>query len=455
MKKKWLWAGIFTGCFLLCMAVFLAQRESGRAVPWVPGPQARSTVEASQPSLAQRTDHGPIALQLMQILDQNPALRPLLETSIAQARQVNPDPQTNPAQNLEAYYAYLDWCTKAMPWDALQGAPGPSLFEKIDQSLMYFYFLLDQPLPELAGRGYYYPSLQYVEAFQPWLAQYAKTWGAFLSTEESWKPEYVDMIRKEARFGLDQGWYEAPENWHSFNDFFARRLRDPSLRPIAAPDDEALLVSPADSAPQGLWRIDQQSGIVDGVQLKSTGFFSVESLLGEGSAYGQAFAGGTLTHTFLNVDDYHRFHFPLSGVVREAALIPAQEAAGGVTLWDPQKKQYRLESKSPGWQSLETRARVVLETKAFGLVALLPIGMSQVSSILLEESVKVGAQVKKGDMLGCFQFGGSDFVMVFGRQVKLSLLVKQAPGGGYAHVLMGEPYARLEKATEQTHQKPR
>lgn len=70
-------------------------------------------------------------------------------------------------------------------------------------------------------------------------------------------------------------------------------------------------------------------------------------------------------------------------------------------------------------------------------MAILPIGMSQVSSCNWEDTVKPGASVKAGDPMGDFLFGGNDIVMIFQESVKLSL---QAEG----HVLMGEPYAEIE-----------
>jgi hypothetical protein len=49
---------------------------------------------------------------------------------------------------------------------------------------------------------------------------------------------------------------------------------------------------------------------------------------------------------------------------------------------------------------------VIVETKKYGKVAILPVGMSQISSVVFEDAVKAGAQVHKGDMLGTFLFGG-------------------------------------------------
>ncbi len=439
-RKKMVSGGLAALLAALC-AINLAHDGRQTNLPLEPAPLPVTEVALA----SQSKRHEPITLELMAILEQNPGLIPLLQKSIALAKEANPDPQTNPAQSLEQYYAYLDGCVKALPWNVLSSAAYSTLFEQIDQSLTYFYFLLDQPLEELADSGLLAPCLQYVEALRPWLVKYAKDWGAFLSTPESWTQEYEALLRAEERFGLSKGWYEAPENWHSFNDFFARRLRNPQMRPIAFPEDPSLLTAPADSTPQGLWAITKAGEIVPRVQLKSTAFLSVAALLGQDSAYQEAFDGGSLTHTFLNVDDYHRFHFPLSGVIREAALIPGQDAVGGKVLWDSRQEKYVLQSQEPGWQTIETRARVIVETEEWGLVALMPIGMSQVNAILLEDSVQVGAQVQKGDMLGCFLFGGSDFVMIFQEGVQMSLLPALAQDGAYAHVLMGEPYARLTR----------
>ena len=70
--------------------------------------------------------------------------------------------------------------------------------------------------------------------------------------------------------------------------------------------------------------------------------------------------------------------------------------------------------------------------------------MSQVSSVKLEDSVKVGMVVQKGDPLGYFLFGGSEIVMLFQKAVQFDLTVPQN-NGRYAHRLMGEQYGKLTK----------
>ncbi|MGN0778493.1 MAG: phosphatidylserine decarboxylase [Aristaeellaceae bacterium] len=389
---------------------------------------------------AMAQEHAPMTESLMTMLEADAQLKTMMEKSLALAAGINPDPATNPAQSLEQLYDFLDWAATCMPWNVLRDAAYPALYEHIDQSVDYFWFLVDQPLEELEGLGYYYPTLQYHEPIASWCREYAQSWGAYLSTEESWKDEYTALFAADGRFGLDKGWYEDAANWHSFNDFFARYLSSPSARPIA----DAALVAPADSKPQGVWAIDAQGELVhkEGVLIKSARFTSVRQLIGEDSAYADAFAGGTLTHTFLDVNDYHRYHFPVDGTVLEVRKIEGTNAAGGITRWDAESGRYVLEDTIPGWQMIETRDCVILDTD-YGLVAILPIGMSQICSCNWEESVQPGAVVKRGDPMGTFLFGGSDIVMVFQQQVELTLLVPEDGTGSYAHLLMGEPYAAL------------
>ena len=45
--------------------------------------------------------------------------------------------------------------------------------------------------------------------------------------------------------------------------------------------------------------------------------------------------------------------------------------------------------------------------------------MAQVSSVVI--TAEIGAEIRKGEELGYFQFGGSDFVMVFERRANLEM----------------------------------
>ena len=408
---------------------------------------ASSAASASvAPSVTDTTTHSQMTVDLMEMLDNDSELKALVEKSLAKAWEVNPDPKTNPAKNLDELYAFTDWAEKCLPWETIKGREDMGLYEHIDQSLDVFYFLFDQPLEELEGKGYYYPSLQYHEPIRSWLIEYASNWGLFLSSPESWSDDAYKLVCADERFNMTNGWYGDANIWTNFNDWFARHLIDqPASHPI---DQNAAVVFPADSKPQGVWPIDSEGMFAldeGGVALKSARFNDIENLLSPSSKYAQSFNGGTFTHTFLDVNDYHRYHFPVSGTIVEVKKIPAQDAAGGVTIWDEKAGKYVLLDQNPGWQSIETRDLVVVDTGEYGLVAILPIAMSQVSSCNFEDSVVVGAHVEKGDPMGYFLFGGSDICMVFQEGVKVDYLPVQKSDGTYDHVLMGQPLANLSK----------
>ena len=402
----------------------------------------------SKSSKEEKAAYGEATRELIEMIDKDPALESLLISSLEKAKEINPDKHTNPAQSLEDYYGFISWAETSMPWALIRKHAYTEIYHNTFQSISYFYFLIDQPLSQLEGKGYFNNSLQYAEPFATWVKSFSKSWRNFLDTEDSWNEECYQMVLEDPAFGLQNGWYEDPVNWKTFNHFFARHLRSPEMRPIAAPDDNAVVCSYADSEPQGVWVIDSYSNIVqkNGVPVKSATLNSIVALIGADSEYKNEFANGTFTHSFLNVNDYHRYHFPLGGTVKEVRIIPGINATGGSLSWDAANNRYAFDPSSVGWQTLETRGCVILETAEHGLVALLPIGMATVGSVNFEDNIKAGMEVKKGDMLGYFLFGGSDFIMLFQEQVKFTLDVPLQEGtGNYEHLLMGERLGTLSK----------
>ncbi|MCR4766298.1 MAG: phosphatidylserine decarboxylase [Bacteroidaceae bacterium] len=397
-------------------------------------------IEYDYPPLAEHTQ--PVK-ELIEICKENDEVRALLEHAIQQAADINPDRKYNPAQSLEEFFVFIDWNVRALPWDVMTGlkADGASLYSRVDQGVGYFWFVVDQPLDELKDRGFFYPTVEFVEPFASWLTTYCNAWGDWLSTPESWNDTYYNMVSSDPVWGVANGWYESGDKWSTFNEFFARRLASPDVRPI---DEVAELVSPADSWPKALWEIDDNNQLLypDDVQIKTAKFSDIADLIGHDSKYKDAFAGGTLTHTFLDVNDYHRYHAPVEGKLVELRTIPGVAAGGGYTLWDNKSKRYYYVNDM-GFQMVETRACAIIETPDFGLVAMLPIGMSQICSVNWINALKVGNQLYKGDEMGYFLFGGSDVVMIFQKGIEVNLVTTTDGAGGYEHILMGEPYARL------------
>ncbi len=405
------------------------------------------TISCKNDPTTQKNAYSETTQKLIDLVENDSQLKSLLTEAIEKGKKINPDPKTNPVQSLEAYYDFIDYSQTAMPWDVIVCPGQPSIFGRMYQALCYCYFINCMPLESLEGKNFFTSSVQYVEPYRSWLVDYCKSWGNYLSSADSWNKEYEDLMMKQEELGMTKGWYEDPSNWHSFNDFFSRRLKSPDQRPIVSPEDNSVVASPCDSEPQGVWAIDDESYIVseDKIAVKSRVFNSVRNLISPESPYCDAFAGGTFYHAFLNVNDYHRYHFPLSGTIKEIRVIPGDDALGGTVTWEPQLQQYVVDCSVPGWQSIETRGLVILDTEEYGLVAVMPIGMSQVASVNFEPELKVGSQVKKGDMLGYFLFGGSDFVLVFQKQAGFHFTAPANEDGSWKHILMGEEIGLLKK----------
>ena len=401
-------------------------------------------------AFAQNNDHRPITQELIQLVENDPEIGNMLEISIAEARKANPDVKTNPVQTLQDYYDFIDRTSVALPWHILDN-PGLSMFDQIDQSLNYFYFLIDQPLPELEGMGLYENSIQYYEPFSRWLKKYLDTWEVFLDSEASWNESMYQAFYQDPEFGLQNDWYEPPSNWKTWNQFFVRRLKSPDVRPIASPDDPSVVVSPADSLPQGVWDIDDESRIrvagEDGLRIKSTAYYDISDLLGKDSNYKDTFANGVLTHTYLGEGDYHRYHFPVGGTIKEMKMIPQDVAVGGEVTWDPEQTSY-IWTPSTGWQFTENRGYVIVDTEQHGPVAVIPVGMSQIASVNFEDDVKLGTTHEKGDMLGYFLFGGSDIVMLFQEEAEVEITAPKEDEITYEHIQTGKEYARMEARSE-------
>jgi len=60
------------------------------------------------------------------------------------------------------------------------------------------------------------------------------------------------------------------------------------------------------------------------------------------------------------------------------------------------------------------REYLVIETSEFGDVLFIAIGATNVGSVVIHEKFQqIGSEIRKGDEIGYFQFGGSSIVVVF------------------------------------------
>ena len=239
-------------------------------------------------------------------------------------------------------------------------------------------------------------------------------WCEFLSSGDSLyvlneSPSGWKSAEAQQTVGMEQYDHD-PEDEHwgfsSWNDFFTRRFKD-GERPVAAPDDDKVIVSACESTPYGISTDVQRQ---DRFWIKSQPY-SLADMLANDDSVGE-FVGGTVYQAFLSATNYHRWHSPVAGKIVRAFV---------------QKGTYYSEADSEGKDAVEptnsqsylahvsARAIFIIEADdpVIGVMAFVAVGMVEVSSCMIASQVKSGYHVEKGGELGYFQFGGSTHCLVF------------------------------------------
>lgn len=191
-----------------------------------------------------------------------------------------------------------------------------------------------------------------------------------------------------------------PNAYPTFNAFFAREIKA-SARPIAEPENDLVTSSPADCRLTAFPSVD----LATKYWIKGYGF-TLERLLGSPELAAQ-FNGGSLVIARLAPQDYHRWHAPVSGTVRGIKDIPgAYYTVNPQAINEPGTLDVFCENK---------RSVMTLERSATGSpVAIVAVGAMLVGSIKYVGGVDtVGTQVRRGQCLGAFYYGGSTVIVVY------------------------------------------
>jgi len=314
---------------------------------------------------------------------------------------------------------YYDWLNDNLLEIPSENPEGKKMYNRICE----FYFFLDQPtVRELQNQIVPENTAPKLTPLEEWMIDYANAWGRICDETRSLTKESLQSFYDSPRYNMSE-YMPAPGGWKTFNQFFARHTK-PGMRPVAALSDDSVIVSPADSTFVGWWQINQDSKItVKGLQ------WSIDELL-QDSPYKDRFRGGVFTHSFLNTTDYHRLHVPVAGTVLESRSIHSQvyldvvavrvDKTANVTADVHHVQAVRKfdAQDATGYQFAQSRGLIVLDSP-IGLVAVLPIGMGQVSSVVM--TAEVGVKLRKGEEFSYFQFGGSDHIVLFERASNVSL----------------------------------
>ncbi|UPL02307.1 hypothetical protein LCI18_013241 [Fusarium solani-melongenae] len=337
--------------------------------------------------------------------------------------------------NIHDARSFLIFANDLLKWTPTENFEGKDIYN----ILCMFYFVMDQP-PMKGLQTEINPN----EVGQPltwlssWIVVYAQLIGLFMDTPASITPESLQTFKDSPKYNYNEA-LVPPGGFRTFNEFFYRRLK-PGSRPIADQNNDKVIVYPADctydnSVPnQSIVNI-QSDGLIYIKNLPWT----ISSLL-QGSQYAESFHGGVWMHAFLNTFNYHRQHAPVSGKVLEVKNIQGACYLEVNSKCEPIRVMCGPDAPdTPGYQFLQTRGLCVIDNPTLGKVAVLPIGMAQVSSVKM--TVKEGDKLQKGDEISYFAFGGSDIICVFQPQARLSP-EDFVPSTGNTYSKMGTVLAR-------------
>ena len=248
---------------------------------------------------------------------------------------------------------------------------------------------------------------------------FSKWYGSRMSAQSSAK-KISPFI---SDYNLDSSQFvDSLENFKSFNDFFSRKLKS-SSRPIHGTDDQ--LIFPADgrhivvndlSREQAIWAKGQS--------------FNLKKLLGSAER-AERYKHGSVLISRLCPTDYHRFHFPCSGIISESELMNGYlYSVNPIAL---------MRNISYLWQN--KRSITELNSDTFGKLCLLEVGATCVGGII--QTFDPG-NVRKGEEKGYFRFGGS-MTMIFIEPGVVTFsddLLEQSKNGIELYALMGDVCAQ-------------
>ena len=210
--------------------------------------------------------------------------------------------------------------------------------------------------------------------------------------------------------------------YSTFNNFFYRKLK-PGVRSCEAPDDDNVCVSAADCRLMCLDSVDEAKR----VWIKGR-HFSISEMLGAADKDGKLsaqFNGGSMAIFRLAPQDYHRWHWPVSGKVQARTPID-----GEYNTVNPLAVRKDVDVFTENKRSI-----CPLDSPQFGLVVLIAVGASMVGSINFvscrcagvdhnppegenrrncqDGKCVAGDTVRRFDEHGYFAFGGSTCIVLF------------------------------------------
>jgi len=199
--------------------------------------------------------------------------------------------------------------------------------------------------------------------------------------------------------------------YKSWNEFFLRKfVKD--ARPFHGKEEEVVNIG-CETTP---WQYEDDLQVQSKFWIKDVNY-SLLDLFGGDQEWAECFKDGQAYQGFLSATHYHRWNAPLTGKIIRSWVEPgtyfAQRPGQGQNAgtWEGTESQ-------PYLGHVATRAIFILHHELCGYVALICIGMVEVSTCHINEGyeIKEGMPPKpiiRDDPIGHFEFGGSTHMMIF------------------------------------------
>ena len=208
----------------------------------------------------------------------------------------------------------------------------------------------------------------------------------------------------------------------SFNDFFVRKLK-PEARPVNT--EKNSITSPADGKIIAFPNLKETDNFfVKGKQFDIKKFFENEDIY-------KKYENGPMLIIRLCLTDYHRYHFPVDGFVKNDIKIQ-----GDYLSVSPYAVKQNIDIYFNNKRSYSE-----IDTENIGTVVMAEIGATMVGSI--NQTFEENSPIKKGEEKGYFEFGGSTVILFFEKD-KITIdedILENSNKGFETQVFMGEKIA--------------
>lgn len=370
----------------------------------------------AHPVVATSTKHyyHPVVQQLISLYKEDKGFADTLEKALE-----NAPTDTIPNDLEDAYYSNFSWAGKKV--DDLFKIFNDWLTHIPEPKTSFIYYKL---IYKLCENNEYAVKFVSSNPGLEWTRKFVQARGEFMDSKESISSK--SMKKWKDQLGKEWDDYIEPEGgFESFNDFFTRELRHP--RPVNR--DEKVVVSPADAQ---INMINYNLALETKINTKYDEFLDVEELL-NGSDYASNFNGGTAVSAVLLPDNYHHYHAPVDGEIVESN----NNITGGYFGMEGGFEKMENSGNYGGWKTdfgvfgRYHRGYFIIKTTDYGYVAMIPVGLDDISSVQFEEkfnhisSTDKPVYVEKGQRLGNFAYGGSLVILLFEQGVMPGIKLDQ------------------------------